>query len=142
MKQGKNVERMARLWNLLLQTSRFPISSEKLKGASWLDVQLLYRIKEQPMVTIKELVHSLGLTNSTLGSAVKRLEKKQLIMRNVCQEDLRTYSLSLTSEGEKVVRENMDGQQSLMGALLGRFTQEEEERFLGLLEKLVLEPGK
>ncbi|NNE44719.1 MAG: MarR family transcriptional regulator [Gemmatimonadetes bacterium] len=56
-------------------------------------------------VTIAELHRVFGLKRSTLTSILDRLEKRNVIRREVCREDRRSFLVYLTPEGRRLARQ-------------------------------------
>lgn len=131
-----NAKRLATLWHKLLQNPGNNICTKKLKSASVLDINILRSLREKRSATVKDLLKTLSVTQSTLSSAIRRLEKKQLIERTLCKTDLRSYSLMLTDEGKAAIDEHGEKELLIMTEMLNKLeSEEEQENLLDLLEK-------
>lgn len=80
--------------------------SESLKGIAQLDLHILKLIAERPNIILKEICQELRIPNSTLTSAINRLEKRGLLRRLISQRDRRSYELELTDKGLEIKQEH------------------------------------
>lgn len=132
-----NAKRLAILWHKLLQNPSNNICTEKLKSASVLDINILRLLREKKSATVKDILKMLSVTQSTLSSAIRRLEKKQLIERTMCKTDLRSYSLMLTDEGKAEIDEYGEKELLIMTEMLNKLESvEKQDILLDLLEKI------
>ena len=122
MSLEKNSKTLSELFERLILNPRIDICTEELKGASILDANVLRLLKKNGELPIKKLGAALELPPSTLGSALKRLEKNKLIERRINQDDLRSYLICLTEPGDEVINSRCMGQEKLMGKFLCSLT--------------------
>lgn len=139
MSLEKNSKVLSELFEQLIMNPKLDVCTEELKGASILDANILKLLKKNNELTIKKLGTYLELPPSTLGSAIKRLEKQNLIERKINSSDLRSYLICLTAHGDDVISRTNMGQQKIMGELLGSLTEEEQNTFLKLLGRMLSE---
>lgn len=132
-----NAKRLAILWHKFLQKPNNNICTDKLKSSSVLDVNILRLLREKESIIIGTIGKILSVSQSTLSSAIKRLEKKELIERKICKADLRSYSLLLTDEGKKEIDEHCAKELLIMTEMLNKLESEEQITLLNLLEKIV-----
>lgn len=116
---------------------RIDVCSEELKGSSIVDANILRLLKKNGELPIKKLGTVLELPPSTLGSAIKRLEKSNLIERKINTNDLRSYLICLTEHGDEVISNSGKEQQKLMEKLLSSLSEEEQNTFLKLLQRML-----
>ncbi len=78
----------------------------KKEGLSPIQVQLLIFIAYHPteLNGVSALAKEFNLTKATISDAVKTLLSKGLVQKTASTEDNRSYSLSLTSMGQQIVK--------------------------------------
>lgn len=95
------LERLSQVFRILLW--------EKAKeySLSPIQIQLLIFIQHhtKDKTTISYLAQEFNFTKPTISDAIKVLEQKKLIKKNIDNKDTRSYSIQLTIEGKKVVSE-------------------------------------
>lgn len=128
---------LSEVFEQLIINPRIDICTEELKGSSILDANILRLLKKNGELPIKKLGTALELPPSTLGSAIKRLEKNNLIKRKINSNDLRSYLICLTEHGDKVISSTSQEQQKLMEKLLSCLTEDERNTFLELLQRML-----
>jgi DNA-binding MarR family transcriptional regulator len=92
------------LWRLRLD--QLGTWSKTLKGMAQLDLHILKLIAEHPDIILKEICQKLLIPNSTLTSAINRLEKKGLLKRIISYRDRRSYGLEITEKGWEIKKEH------------------------------------
>lgn len=133
-----NSEQLLQLWHKIMLSGDVTVCTEKLKGASIIDVNILRLLEENKTMILRDIGALLSVSPSTLSSAIKRMEKSGLIERVICKEDLRSYSITLTDDGKQTINEHYELELKLMDNLLGRLDSENErEAFLKMLRKLI-----
>lgn len=137
MSLEQNSKILSELFEKLIMDPRMDVCTEELKGASILDANILRLLKKNGELPIKKLGAALELPPSTLGSAIKRLEKNHLIERKINSEDLRSYLICLTEHGDEVISHTYKGQEDIMGKLLNSLTEQEQGVFLELLQRML-----
>ena len=131
-------EKLARLWEQLVLKNELNICTDRLGGTNLLDVNILRVVKQKPGVIVKEIITDLKVSSSTASSAIKRLEQRGLIARQISPEDLRSYSIVLTEEGQLAMKEHFEKEKELMAYLLQAFKDtKEQETFIELFGKIV-----
>jgi DNA-binding MarR family transcriptional regulator len=136
--KNANSEQLLQLWHKIMLSGDVTVCTEKLKGASIIDVNILRLLEENKTMILRDIGALLSVSPSTLSSAIKRMEKSGLIERVICKEDLRSYSITLTDDGKQTINEHYELELKLMDILLGRLDSENErEEFLKMLRKLI-----
>lgn len=128
---------LSEIFEQLIMNPGIDVCTEELKGSSILDANILRLLKKNGELPIKKLGTALELPPSTLGSAIKRLEKNNLVERKINNEDLRSYLICLTEHGDEVISNTNKGQQKLMEKLLSCLTEEEQGTFLEMLKRML-----
>lgn len=136
--KNENSEQLAQLWHKIMISGDITVCTEKLKGASIIDVNILRLLEENETMILKDIGTKLSVSPSTLSSAIKRMEKSGMIERVICKEDLRSYFITLTYYGKQTINEHYELELKIMDMLLGRLDSENERKeFLKMLKKLI-----
>ncbi|MEL7564260.1 MAG: MarR family winged helix-turn-helix transcriptional regulator [Dehalobacterium sp.] len=111
--------------------------SPLLAGLNLLDLRIIRNVSENESYTIRKLLQVLKIPDSTLTSAINRLEKKNIIMRTINPEDRRSYILQLTDYGKKVQKEHVNLDLYIVNKILSIFDNcEDQKNFIKLFEKV------
>lgn len=103
-KQATDVMAVAdRLRPTVLQLAR-ELRREKIAGVSPHQVGLLVSIKYAPAVTVGELASEERVSTAAMSMRVSRLERDGLVTRTQDEADRRRVGLTLTDEGQRVLR--------------------------------------
>jgi DNA-binding MarR family transcriptional regulator len=89
---------------VLLRLSRQLRKETEQLGLTSRQVTLLWLIRGNPGLSLRELAAEEGISAPALSGHVDRLEKAQLIDRFRDDDDRRRVGLSLTDEGERLLR--------------------------------------
>ncbi len=75
-----------------------------------IQIQLLIFIAyhEESLCTVSHLAREFNLTKATISDAIRVIHNKALIKKAPSSEDSRSYSISLTTKGKKIVSETED----------------------------------
>ena len=92
-----------RLRPTLLQLAR-ELRREKIAGVSPHQVGLLVAIKYAPGVTVGDLATEERVSTAAMSKRVSRLERDGLVTRTQDDADRRRVGLTLTDEGQRVLR--------------------------------------
>ncbi len=136
----EEIQNLDKVWHELI-VSMQKISDElwtdKLEGASTIEISILSIIERKPDVILKEIVEILGIPASTLTSAVDRLEKRGLMKRVISQRDRRSFGLEMTDEGKIAQQEHRESERVLWEKVLGSYeTSNERIELIRLLKIL------
>jgi DNA-binding MarR family transcriptional regulator len=95
------LERLSQVFRILLW------EKAKEQGLSPIQIQLLIFIKHHSpiLATVSYLAQEFNLTKPTISDAIKVLEQKGIVKKLTNNNDTRSYSIQLTSLGNKVVTE-------------------------------------
>jgi DNA-binding MarR family transcriptional regulator len=111
--------------------------SKTLRGMAQLDLHILKLIAERPDIILREICAELRIPNSTLTSAINRLEKRGLLRRLISQRDRRSYGLELSEEGWHIKREHDRIDQMIAQKVVDALDSEAEaQTLIALLEKI------
>lgn len=122
-------------WNLRLD--QLGSWSPTLKGMAQLDLHVLKLIAERPGILLKDICGELHIPPSTLTSALNRLEKRNLLQRQIHPTDRRSFQLEITPRGWEIKREHDHIDRLITVRVLETLDNEQETRlFIKLLTKV------
>ena len=98
---------------------------------------VLTEVAREEGLTQTDLVERTGIDRSTLADIVARLIARSLIHRRRAKNDARAYSIKLTSQGWKALREAEPGAAAADSRLLDALPPAKREEFLDSLERIV-----
>ena len=111
--------------------------SSKLRGMAQLDLHILKLIAERPDIILKDICVELKIPNSTLTSAINRLEERGLLNRVIRRRDRRSYGLELTDKGWTIKAEHDRVDQIIAGKVMDTLDGDEEvDLLITLLGKI------
>jgi DNA-binding MarR family transcriptional regulator len=87
-------------------------------------------------VNISEISKNLSITAPSTTEFVKNLINKCYIERHVNENDKRVIEITLTDEGEKIVRDLKKYFNSLFSGIIERLGKEQSELLIELLDKV------
>lgn len=129
----------SRLRPILLLLGRELRREGRALGVTAAQVSLLEEIRREPGLTATELAERERVSAAAMSGQLVRLEASHLIVRTRAA-DRRRIGLTLTSEGEKLVKSVRTRRTSLLAERLERLTPEQRDRIevaLGSLEALL-----
>ena len=94
-------------------------------GVSPEQVSLLVAIKYSPGVGVRELAARERVSPPALSNHVDRLERDGLVARTPSEADRRRVGLTLTDEGQRVLRRVRSRRTAWLSSRLGKLTPEE-----------------
>jgi DNA-binding MarR family transcriptional regulator len=131
---GKAIHQLNRIYMKHYENT---ISLPDAKKLTPIEEGLIGLLEWQDKISIKEVVKLLGVANSTVTSAVNRLEKKGLIMKETLAEDKRIFNLKLTEGGVDIIHLKKYKKNTFYADLLQQLDSDEERTSLVLaLEKI------
>ena len=95
------LERLSQVFRILLW------EKAKQYSLSPIQIQLLIFIQHHSVdkTTVSYLAQEFNFTKPTISDAIKVLEQKNLIRKNIDGKDTRSYTIQLTVSGKKIVSE-------------------------------------
>lgn len=100
---------------------------------------LLFAASKQPGLDQRTLAGRIGLDTSTIGAVVDRLERRELIERNVSPDDKRVRLLSVTPAGKKLVQSVMPAMLRAQDRMLAPLPQADRSAFMAMVKRIVEE---
>lgn len=118
--------------NYLLTTSQHSVFQKMTSDLAQFDVTpvqygVLYCLWELQKNNPKEIAEELKLENSTISGVLERMEKKELIVRNISKEDRRFVQIELTDKGRSLREDVLDTVDKVNQDVMGVLAPEEQE---------------
>jgi DNA-binding MarR family transcriptional regulator len=110
----------------------------KKEKLSPVQIQFLQYIHKHPekLCTVSQIARDFDLTKATVSDAISTLESKNMISKSVGEEDRRSYTLALTTEGKKTAK-RIAKWSDLLRKQIETFPEDEKENVLRFLMELV-----
>ncbi len=115
---------------------------DELKSLAATDISVLSLACGDPQIMIREIADRLKIPNSTLTSAINRLEKAGLAERVISRRDRRSFSLTITEKGRAVQQMHLDFEKEFFGLILSRLPSSRERTDLMNLIETILNDGR
>ena len=109
----------------------------RLSGLTPRQFAVLMAVSEEEGLTQTELVDRTGIDRSTLADIVARLLSRGLIQRRRTKQDARAYSIKLTAQGSRSLREAQPAASAVDDRLLSILPPEKRREFLESLDLIV-----
>ncbi|MFO1115082.1 MAG: MarR family transcriptional regulator [Beijerinckiaceae bacterium] len=91
---------------------------------------VLIALHQRGSLTLTELASAVNADRATLGEMVKRMHERQLVHRRNNGRDARSYEISLTARGRKILLELVSGAARLQDAFLAPVHPDKRQEFL------------
>lgn len=114
-----------RIRPILLQVSRELRREARKVGVSPEQVALLVAIKYTPGIGVRELAARERVSPPAMSNHVDRLERHGLVARTPHETDKRRVGLTLTDEGQRVLRRVRSRRTAWLAQRLGELSQDE-----------------
>jgi len=132
------IDRLNHLLHRKMIQDPFENHYPRLKELSSIEISILRILTEEPEAMPTDIARSIGVSKSTLTSAINRLENRAYIKREISPKDRRSFLLTLTEEGKLTQGEHLSFERELYIRLLGLMGNKDETAlFLALAAKIV-----
>lgn len=108
------------------------------QGVTPVQFAALQTLANVPGIDQRTLAKSIGLDTSTTGGVVDRLEARGLLVRNSNPNDRRVRLLTLTDEGQALLREAIPAMLRVQRRILEPLPAAERKEFVRMLRTLVV----
>ena len=98
---------------------------ERIAGVSPQQVPLLVAIKYRPGVTVGALANEEHVSTAAMSKRISRLERDGLVARTPSESDRRRVGLTLTEEGQRVLRRVRSRRTAWLASRLGSLSPDE-----------------
>ena len=123
---------------VLLRVGRELRREAREAGVSPEQVSLLVAIKYNPGIGVRELAARERVSPPALSNRVDRLEQDGLVVRKPSEDDRRRVGLTLTDEGQRLLRRVRSRRTAWLVTRLGRLSAEELAAIDAAVEPLTL----
>lgn len=113
------------------------LQETEASGLTPVQFAALQTVANQPGIDQRSLARAAGLDTSTIAGVIDRLEARGLLVRSVSPSDRRARLLTLTAEGQAVLRAVVPAMQRAQGRILAPLAAAEQQEFLRMLRTLV-----
>lgn len=100
---------------------------------------VLISTKEGKKVCQKDIEKRVNMRASSVSTLITTLEKKGFLVRTVAEGDARTKYLTLTESGSAICKKNKVQMEKCDKLVQSALTEEEQETFICLLNKIMAE---
>ncbi len=97
---------------------------------------VLYCLWDKDNISPKEIAERLRLENSTVSGILERMEKKELIQRNISPTDRRHIQVCLCEKGKKLENDVIKTVEEVNIDVMSRYTEDEAATLKSLLRRL------
>lgn len=119
--------------NRHLREGRLKKGDKNITRLQW---TLLRHVGRSEHCTMGSLADHFNVSMSTVSQMIDRLEKWGYVGREASARDARVKIVSLTEKGEKIIQEVRTAYLNQLNNGLSRFSNEEQEAFIGFLQQL------
>jgi len=124
-------------WKASHAVMRYDHESIATQGfASLSDYAVLEVLLHKGALPVNTIGEKVLLTSGSMTTAVQRLEKKGLVMRERSEGDARVVLVHLTDKGLNMIQEAFAGHAENLDDLFIEFSEDERIQFAGLVRKL------
>ena len=106
-------------------------------GLTWAGFRILFTVWVCGSMESNRVAHFSGLSRPSVSSALKTLERDELITRKSGSIDRRIVIVALTNKGETAVRDAYIEQHQVEKDFYGVLTEQERETLTELIEKIL-----
>lgn len=121
---------------------KFFVSIENFAGSAdlnKLELLTLYFLSREKELIMSKLAKGLGISLSMATVIIDQLFKKKLLLRERSAEDRRIVKVKLTEKGEKTAGACRKKKKEVLERILNVLTEDEQENFILILEKIARE---
>lgn len=127
-----------KLFRVIFQSvNRHSHEVERKAGVGGAQLWALAEIAGRPRITVTELARAMSIHQSTASNLLEKLESQRYIKRTRSEEDRRVVLLTLTSEGEEILRKAPLPYRGVLSDALLKMDEKSLDILQGSLEKLV-----
>lgn len=127
-----------RITKIAREVGKFTSRTLRADGIGTGEFDVLHMIRKNPGITQKEICSSLALDKGALARQIARMETKGYVTRKNNPSDGRSQLLYATEKADELKNSKAKVERLFYSWLLEDLTQEEQETFSNLLEKLYL----
>lgn len=140
MSNMNNVTKMNALWHIVgvqLRDEMYKEDCKNISSLTMIDLSIIQCIDRNNDIIFKDICEMLSIPKSTLTSAIKRLEKKALVVRIPSLKDKRESYLELTDLGKQAQREHLLSEERVFRRFLDGLNNNDEDKYIELFAKAI-----
>ncbi|MBR1611192.1 MAG: MarR family transcriptional regulator [Methanobrevibacter sp.] len=107
-------------------------------GINSSQLNLLFEISHQKDINQEKIATRCNINKGAVARSIKKLEEKELVVREIDQENRRQNKISLTSEGKRVLTESIEILNKWEDGVLKDYSDNEIELLKKTLKELVI----
>lgn len=112
------------------------IKNAGLNDLSISEVHMLVAIGDRENKSMSSVAEQASLTNGTVTTMVKKLERKGYVARRQDEEDKRVVRVGLSESGQKALSLHQDFHKDMVSHIIGGLEPHERETFLSMIDRL------
>lgn len=112
---------------------RVEIINNGLNVTEFSVLEVLYLKGKQ---TIQQIGNSILVSSGSMTYVIDKLEQKGLLKRNACPDDRRVIHVTLTEDGNDLMKQIMPNHSNLVNYMFDSLNEEESQTLVKLLEKV------
>lgn len=136
MIEDRKIDQFLMHWRFINRHLREGMLTHGDKKITRLQWTLLRHVGRSKDCTMGSLAENFNVSMSTVSQMIDRLEKWGYVERASSASDARVKIVSLTEKGEKIIQEVKTSYLKQLTKGLSRFSEDEQETFIGFLEQL------
>jgi DNA-binding MarR family transcriptional regulator len=98
------------------------------------EARILFEVNDHPKCRAKDLIEMLGMDRGYMSRTLRRLERQGWILREKDPQDKRARGLTLTAQGQMVLKTLIQNSSSLINSLISPLNQEEIQQLVSAME--------
>lgn len=123
------------LWKAYESVNEFVMQQISSLNMCRSDFVILEILLHKGSLPINDIGKRLNLTSGSMTAAIDRLEKRELVTRELSGEDRRTRYISLTPQGRKLIKKAFDEHAHALEEVASNLTVKERQLLIELLKK-------
>ncbi|ODS38468.1 MAG: hypothetical protein A7316_07885 [Candidatus Altiarchaeales archaeon WOR_SM1_86-2] len=132
----ENIDRFLETWNKITRVFAAMECFREDPGLTKLELLALSAICNREELIMRQLAEHLGVSMSTATVVIDKLVEKGLVGRERNHGDRRVVKVKLTEKGEKIAVSFQRQKAGIIKQVMGLLSQEEQENFILILEKI------
>lgn len=125
--------------NLLFRCNKeYSHGKIRMKGLSDTEYMICSYVNSNEGCSQDDVVNALKIDKTTVGKALASLEKRQLVLRSMNEEDKRKKNLRLTKEGYERIADLMNLHNEWMREVMSCLTEQEQIQFEDYCNRLLV----
>jgi len=110
------------------------------KTLSYGEIHMIDKIRDYQGLHISAIAKRIGVTRGAVSQMVKKLEKKGMVVKEPCPDNLSRISIRLTEKGKRAATEHEKYHRNFsekVTSILGSYSKEDQEKIAEFLRGLL-----